>query len=278
MNQTLTIARNDFRDIRRSKLLWGVMGMYVAFTALVLYAEGTAAAPDVRQAVFNQFFMTTLLLPPVAIAASYLAVAGERESNTVAFLLSQPTSRAAVVAGKFLSRGLLILGSLLVAFLVGGGIVAVMYPSLELGVSGAFVVLSIVFVGAYVGPSIAISAATRTRSRAIAGAASFYVLTDVLIVFGDFSLVAALRFLFEETLGIGLADEFYSFVFNLTPAGSYLNTMYLIFDPAAYPQLPAQAPSQPFYLEPWFSVVLLLAWTVGPLAVGYWRFRGAELG
>jgi len=278
MSQTLTVARNDFRDVRRSKLLWGVMGIYVAFTALILYAEGTASEPDLATALFGQFFMTTLLLPLVAIAGSYLAIAGERESNTVAFLLSQPTSRAAVVAGKFLSRSLLIVGSLLVAFVVGGIIAVVMYPSLELGVVGPFVVLSIVFVGAYVGPSVAISAMTDTRSRAIAGAAGFYVLTDVLIVFESFSLVNALRFLFAETLGLELGQHFYDFVFNLTPAGSHLNTMYFIFDPSTYQQLPALDATQPFYLKPWFSVVILLAWTVVPLAIGYWRFRGAELG
>jgi ABC-2 type transport system permease protein len=278
MNQTLTVARNDFRDVRRSKLLWGVMAIYVAFTALIVYAEGTAETPDLAQAVFNQFFMTTLLLPLVAIAGSYLAIAGERESKTIAFLLSQPTSRGAVVAGKFLSRSLLIVGSLLVAFLVSGVIAIVMYPSLELEVSGAFVVLSIVFVGAYVGPSIAISAASETRSRAIAGAGAFYVLTDVLIVFGDFSLIGALRFLFDETLGLELGQHFYDFVFNLTPAGSHLNTMYFIFDPNTYAQLPPRDPGQPFYLEPWFSVLILLAWAVVPLALGFWRFRNAELG
>ncbi|MFB6128379.1 MAG: ABC transporter permease, partial [Halorhabdus sp.] len=242
MNQTLTVARNDFRDVRRSKLLWGVMGIYVAFTALLVYAEGTATEPDLATAVFNQFFLTTLLLPLIAIAGSYLAIAGERESNTVAFLLSQPTSRAAVVAGKFLSRSLLIVGSLTAAFIVGGVIALVMYPSLALDVSLPFVVLTVVFIGAYVGPSIAISAATNTRSRAIAGAVGFYVLTDVLIVFGDFSLIGALRFLFAETLGLELGQHFYDFVFNLTPAGSYLNTTLLIFEPGQFPQLPAQVP------------------------------------
>jgi len=277
MSQTLTVARNDFRDVRRSKLLWGVMGIYVAFTALILYAEGTASEPDLATALFNQVFLTTLLLPLIAIAGSYLAIAGERESNTVAFLLSQPTSRAAVVTGKFLSRSLLIVGSLLVAFVVGGLIGVVMYPSLELGVSGTFIVLTVVFVGAYVGPSVAISAATDTRSRAIAGAVGFYVLTDVLIVFENFSLVNAVRFLLAETLGLELGQHFYEFVHNLTPAGSYLNATYLIFDPANY--LPIEPLGViPFYLKPWFSVVILLAWTVVPLAIGYWRFRGAELG
>lgn len=277
MNQTLTVARNDFRDVRRSKLLWGVMSIYVAFTALLVYAAGTAAEPDLATTVFNQFFLTTLLLPLIAISGSYLAIAGERESDTVAFLLSQPTSRAAVVAGKFLSRSVLIVGSLIVAFLVGGAIALVMYPSLVLDVSVPFVILTVVFVGAYVGPSIAISAATNTRSRAIAGTGAFYMLTDVLIVFGDFSLVGALRFLFAETLGLELGQHFYDFVFNLTPAGSYLNTTLLIFDPGEFPQLPAQVP-EPFYLKPWFSVVILFGWTVVPLAVGYWRFKGAELG
>lgn len=277
MTQTLTVARYDLRDVRRSKLLWGVMGIYVAFTALLVYAEGTAAEPDLAWVLFNHYFLTTLLLPLVAIAGSYLAIAGERESDTVAFLLSQPTSRAAVVAGKFLSRSLLIVGSLLVAFAVGGVIAVAMYSRLELDVAGSFVVLTIVFIGAYVGPAIAISAATATRSRAIAGTGAFYVLTDVLIVFGDFSLVGALRFLFEDTLGLAPGSNFYDFVFNLTPAGSYLNTTLLIWDAGEFPQLPPQVPPE-FYLKPWFSVVILLAWAVVPLVVGYWHFRNAELG
>jgi len=33
----------------------------------------------------------------------------------------------------------------------------------------------------------------------------------------------------------------------------------------------------PFYLEAWFSVVVLLAWGVVPILLGYWRFERADL-
>lgn len=33
----------------------------------------------------------------------------------------------------------------------------------------------------------------------------------------------------------------------------------------------------PFYLEPWFALVVLLAWTAVPLGLGFWRFRSADL-
>lgn len=34
----------------------------------------------------------------------------------------------------------------------------------------------------------------------------------------------------------------------------------------------------PFFVEPWSALVVLGAWAVVPLAVGYWRFHGADVG
>jgi ABC-2 type transport system permease protein len=41
---------------------------------------------------------------------------------------------------------------------------------------------------------------------------------------------------------------------------------------------PVDPAGDPFYLQTWFVLVLVVAWTVLPVAVGYWRFDRADLG
>jgi ABC-2 type transport system permease protein len=38
------------------------------------------------------------------------------------------------------------------------------------------------------------------------------------------------------------------------------------------------AASDPFFLQDWFGFVILLAWMVVPLLIGYYRFERADLG
>jgi len=278
MSSVLAIAKHDFLNARRSRLVWGVIGIYVAFVALVFYAGSTAAEPDVSQTLFTQVALTALLLPLVAVAASYLAVAGEREANTVRFLLSHPVSRRSVVVAKLLSRGALLALALAVAVLVGTGIVAATYPATEAGQLATFFGLTLLLVGAYVSVAVAISAASGTRSRAIAGAVGFYFVSDVLFLFGDLSIVGLLQYVLEDLLGGDYHAYFYEAIqVVLSPASAYLNSTLAIFSPADFEQI--RVPGElPFYLEPWFMVVLLFAWIAIPLALGAAAFDRAEIG
>ncbi|MFC7193499.1 ABC transporter permease [Halosimplex aquaticum] len=81
---TVTVAKKDFKAARRSKMLWGAaiaLGMIAAFVG---YVAGGAEATDVRrvQSLFRTLAMFLgVLLPIVALVASYLAIAGEREGG-----------------------------------------------------------------------------------------------------------------------------------------------------------------------------------------------------
>lgn len=277
MNHVLAVARNDFLNARRAKLIWGVIAIYVAFAAILFYSGSTAAQPDVSQTLFLQVFVTALLLPLVAIAASYLAVAGERESNTISFVLSRPVARRSVVLGKLLSR-MTVLALALVAVLVVGILMAVaLYPAPEVIDQLKFVGLTGLLVAAYVGTTIGISAACSTRSRAIAGAVGFYFVSNVLFLFGNISVVGMLRYVLEDLLSLGLAEATYTFIRSLSPAQAYLNSTLEIFNPTNFEQI--QVPGElPFYLEPWFMVVILVVWTVVPVALGVLVFRNADIG
>lgn len=277
MNQIATIARYDFTNVRRSKMLWGVILLYVGFGGLLFYSGGTGGEQTVVDTLFFQMFSTALFLPLVAIVAGYLSIAGERESNTIKFLLSRPVPRSSIVLGKFISRGMTVLVALLAGFLVGIAIAAALYPSLALVEFLQFVSLTVLFVGAYVSTAIGLSAMTDTRSKAMATTIGFYFVTDILWVFGSFSVIGALGFFFEGVLGLSPHDHFYEFVYRLSPTGAYLNTEYFIFDASNYDRLPALGSDLPFYLEPWFSVLIMLAWIVVPLIAGYLSFEQAEV-
>lgn len=278
MSDVVTVARNDFRNVRRSRILWGVAAIYIAFMTLLFYTGGTGTDPQVTDTLFGAVFLTALLLPLVAIAGSYLAVAGERESNTIRFLLSQPTSRRSVVLGKFLSRGLMLTAALLVAVLVGVGFVLALYPALEPVAIAKFTGLTLLLIGAYVAVSVAISSASASRSRAIAATMGVYFVTDILSVFNGFSIETALRWVLGDILGLAISDELYQGMLAvLSPATAYLNSTLSIFSPDEYSAIQVSG-ELPFYLEPWFMLVLLLVWIVVPLAAGLFAFERAEIG
>jgi len=275
VRDALTVARHDFLSARRSRLVWGVIAIYVAFVALVFWGNSTVSDPSVNQTLYTQVALTALLLPLVAVAGSYLAIAGEREANTIRFLLSQPVSRRSVVLGKLLSRTALLTVALAVAVLSGVVIVAATYPEMNAASMAKFFGLTLLLVGAYVSVSIAISAASGTRSRAISGAIGFYFVSDVLFLFGDLSVVGLLRYVLEDLLGGEYHQYFYEAFRSLSPANAYINSTIAIFSPENFSGIPEDLP---FYLEMEFMLLILAAWIVLPLLVGAALFDRSELG
>jgi ABC-2 type transport system permease protein len=275
--RALIVARNDFLNVRRSKLLWFVCALYALFAGLFFYVGSTGINPNVDRQLFNMSGIAVLIIPLVAVVAAYLAIAGERESGSIRIRLGLPTSRLALVLGKFCSRALVVFIAVLLALLVAVGLSVGLYPSPNLGAFPTFAVLISLFALAYVSIAIGISAATASRARAMGGAIGYFFVFNVLWLAGQFSVAAALRFVFEDTLGLSLGQNFYNFVINLSPASAYLNSLYLVFDPENFgPQLPPLG-DVPWYLTPEFSVAVLLGWLILPLVAGYGLFRRAEL-
>lgn len=276
MSDVLTIARNDFRSTRRAKLLWGVVAIYAALMVIVLYPAGGAADTPLVYSLFGATWLTTLVLPLVAIAGSYLAIAGERESNTIRFLLAQPTTRRSVVLGKFLSRGLNLAIALVAALAVSVVVIASLYPDLDAGSLLTFFGLSALLVAAYVAVSIAISAAVASRSRAITGTIGFYFVTVMLSVFPGSSITAVLRRLLGDVLGIGLGDDTYTLLSAiLSPAVAYMRALFTIFPADAAGMVPESVPA---VLDLPAMAGLLVVWIVVPLGVAAVLLDRAEIG
>jgi len=276
MSDTLAIAQYDLRNARRSRILWGVVGIYVAFVALLFYANSTGPSPTVESAIVGTVFFTAVLLPLVAIAGSYLAVAGERESNTVRFLLSQPVRRGSVVVGKLLSRGAMTVGALVLALAVGVGVALVTFPDPDLAPIPPFGAFTVLLVGAYVSVAVAISAVSASRSRAIAGTIAVYFVTDLLAVLQGIGLETLLRGLLGDVLGLDLTDSFYNLALALiSPTRAYLNATLGTINQDLL--LGTSGAEVPVFLEPPAMVLVLLAWILVPLALGVVAFSRAEI-
>lgn len=276
MSDVLAIARNDFRSTRRAKLLWGVVAVYVALVVIVLYPAGGAAETPLVYSLFGATWLTMLVLPLVAIAGSYLAIAGERESNTIRFLLAQPTARRSVVIGKFLSRSANLGIALVAALAVSTVVIASLYPEFDARSLLVFFGLSALLVAAYVAVSIAISTAVASRSRAIAGTIGFYFVTVMLSVFPGASITAVLRRLLGDVLGIGLGEDTYTLLSAiLSPAVAYMRALFTVFPSDAAGMIPETVP---VYLDLPAMAGVLVLWIVVPLAVGTVLLGRAEIG
>lgn len=275
MSDVLTVARHDGKVVRRSRLLWGVVAIYVAILAIIFYPAGGGDDASVQFTILGAMWLTTLLFPLVAIVGSYLAISGERESRTIRFLLSQPVARHSVVLGKFLSRGVTLGVAFLLAIGVGTAIIVGMYTDPVFDPLLTFTGLSLLLILAFVAVAVGISAAVASRSRAIAATIGYYFVAVVLSVFPGVSIQSMLQEL-GSALELGLDRPMYHlFGSLLSPAVAYLNATMATFPPEARILVPENAPS---YLGTPVQTAVLLAWIVVPLVLGSLLLRRAQIG
>jgi len=291
------IARKDFEDAARSRMLWGLIAVFVAFLAMSLPVAGQLF-PDVvtvtpAKALVGVAMLAQLFVPGVALVAAYMAVVGERRSGSLRMLLSYPFSRRDVVVGKLAGRLLVTATALAVGYAVASVLVVVLYGVPDLaafaGFLGAGVLLGATFTGLAVGGSAAAS------SRG--GAMTLTIGAFVAMVFFWKPVAAGLYYAVTGSLPGLHADRWYFLLKRLDPLEAFrvLTSAALDQEVRAVPRfpvedLPAYASPEhlalanrlggtvPFYLEEWFSVVVLVAWGAVPVLLGYWRFERADLG
>lgn len=291
------VARKDFEDVVRSKMLWSIVTVFVAFMGFMLLVATQVVDPEgsgsgtVEALAFVAGF-GKLFVPVVALVAGYMAVVGERRSGSLRVLLGYPHSRRDVVAGKLVGRA----GVIVLAFVAGFALMTVLvaalfsFPPVETFLS--LVAVATLFGLAFTGIAVGISAAAPTRGKAMALAIGTFLLC---LVFWE-GLAAGVHYAVHDSLPGLEADAWYFLLKRLNPIAAYdaLTAEVLDSAVATMVNLPVEdvprgtPPEQlrlenrvegdlPVYLEPWFSAVILLAWGVVPAALGYRRFERADL-
>ncbi|WP_126663694.1 ABC transporter permease [Haloterrigena salifodinae] len=298
MSSTL-IARKDFEDAVRSRLVWAVMGVFLFLMALVAVSASTQDLSEVEP---TQLIVTVtnigglLFIPIVSLIVGYMAIVGERQSGSLRVLFGLSHSRWDVFVGKFVSRlGVVFVATLLTVALTVGMAVA-MFDSVPLGTYLGYSALTILLGLAFAAIAVGVSAVSTSRMQAMGGAIGSYVVFSLIW----HPLVAGVHYLLEGSMPGLEAPEWYFLLLRLNPLDAYRQVSSELADQFIWgiigmenivediPDAAFENPDTlllsnrvsgdlPFYLSDWFAAVILLAWIVVPLAIGYWRFDGADL-
>lgn len=275
------IVRRDLRDAARSRLLVVLVAVFTLLTAVGSYLfvdRFVSTLPDqVARTVPTISFLAQSMVrvvPLIALVTTTKAVVGERSSGSLKLLLSQPHTRRDVLLGKFLGRTAVLVGSVVVGFAVGGVVVAVMVEGFELRPYATFVLVTAGLAAAFGSIGLCVSAVAEDWNGAAAVAATVIVLDFVWL--GLFGLT-------RQILGyeLGAAPTWVALLYRLNPGIGYRNALRETIDGFNFGNEvpPAALPADPsaFYFQDWFGLVVLAAWIVVPVVVGYLVFDRADL-
>lgn len=276
----LVLAKKEFEDAARSKLLWGLT--LVLLIATVPTFHGMTSSPIIDGAANAiAFFPQTYqnYVAPLAIIAAYRAVVGERESGSLRILFGHPVTRRDVVTGKLLGRIALVASVLLVGLLGLAATVVAVYGTLPVDLFAVVAVYVLAYGAVWTAVTVGVSAAVSSRLETIA------VLLGLFMFFGPFRLWSALAvpiaaFAFGDsasTAGIDQLDpatwpSWYPYVQRINPMRNFELTREFVAS-LADPSV-GYLGSQELQL---FGFAVLLAWAVVPMVIGYRRFDAADL-
>jgi ABC-2 type transport system permease protein len=290
------IAKKDFQDSVRSWLFWGLS---VFFFTLMAALAGFLAWVNPNDFTTIDFISTVssvskLVIPLIALILGWKSIAGERESGSIKVLLSLPHSRKDVLLGKLLGRTAVLTLSLVIGFLIAMVAVAFAVSEFSFPAYIAFLAMTILYGLAYM--SIAVSLSSLTRSTTVAGAAMFSVFLLFYLVWN--SIQRGLRLLMNRGHIEGVSytvpgpsgQEFEltrlpswaQFINMVDPGNAYQNTI-TIFSALSGDEIGttirdvAYPDGIPFFLQDWFSFVILLFWIVVPMAVALYQFDRVDI-
>lgn len=279
-----TVATKDLRSVSRSRALWAVATLLALLFALMSYAlEGYRLSP--AQSAYNLFgtiaMVLAVLLPIVAVAASYLSIAGEREGGGIKFLLGFPNTRRDVLLGKLASRLVVVSAIVTLAFVATASVTVAKHGVLPLAAFVGLFALSLVYGAVFVGVAVALSAAVASRSRAIAASVASYFGLVVMFVVPGVRVGSLVRWLHATMLGMEPSQNLYDAVTYASPLVAFQKGTNLVFPPERQTRVfrrgAEEAANLPGYLSDEASLAVFAVWLVVPAVLGYLRFDRTDL-
>lgn len=280
------IAKKDFQDSVRSRVLWGIIVLFTLLIGGVAYLVvdsgfGEADQQVAEALVTGVFGLIVLFFVPITgLFISIKSVVRERDSGTINLLLSLPHTRSEMILGKFLGRAAVMTATIVVGFIPALGLLLVR-TELSPGVLFAFLVVTILFGLMFVGIGVGFSALFNSETQGTVGGIVIFfglylwqTVTSLLLGLADIELP-------EFATRFGLTQMFQDLFGSISPSGRGFGapstvTSTTITNPdvgvrIVYPD------SVAFYMQNWFVFIILAAWIVVPLAIGYARFSKIDL-
>ncbi|MFB6254980.1 MAG: ABC transporter permease subunit [Halobacteriaceae archaeon] len=280
-----TVAKKDFKTASRSKALWSVaIGLGLLFTLITYgYPIGRSSLSQAVMELLTTLTMAiAILLPIVALVSSYMAIAGERASGGIKFLLSFPNTRRDVFLGKLFSRITIVGAGVVFIFGATVSMILAKYSVVPIQTVIGLFVLTVGYGAIFVGIAVALSAAVASRTRAIATAIGAYFLLVIFYVVPFFRFSTIIQWIHTTILGFSPNPDLYNAITYTSPFIAFRKATNLVFpdnhDALIFQRATEVANSSlPFYLTDVFSLVIVAVWLILPPVIGYFRFNRADL-
>lgn len=263
-------ARKDFRDSIRSRTIWVLLVVLVGLFVLgnAVFGPESGAFSAFVETVFGNVYG---LVPLIGIVLGYKAVLYERESGSLVLALSLPQSRRDFVAGKLVGRSLVLGLPLVAGLVVAGAVAATQYDSVAPLSYLAFVGATVLYGVAFVSIAIACSMSFATDRQVLIRAIGLYVALDRAWVWLIDTLVSVL-YRFDAPSPI---PDWAVALQLASPSEAYRHLVAVRFE---FEHTQAHlAPEAPSVANSWTALIVLVGWTLGPVALGYLRFRNTDL-
>lgn len=277
----IAIAKKDFRDAMRSRVLIALIVLFALFTVGGAYISTQIAGllGDAGDQPLDILFAlqtpASFLIPIIGLMVGYKAIAGERETGSLKFLLGLPHSRRDVVLGKVLGRTGVVTVAIVIGFAVGIVAIFGFTGSVSLVEYLAFTLVTILLGLTFVSIAVGISAATGSTTRAAVGIVSLIGLFWLLWGF----IGQLLLYLITGSIVLEPpVPDWYLLYTVIPPGGGYgLAADAVLPTDGQFGVGMLAGDDVPFFAEPWFGFVILAVWIIVPLALGYWRFSQVDL-
>ncbi|MFP8956695.1 ABC transporter permease [Natrialbaceae archaeon A-CW3] len=189
--QVLVLAESEYRLAIRSRWAIALTGIFAAFALGLTTFSGASVSPEgFDRTVASLAVLAVYLVPLVALAFSYDAIVGREESGWLQTLFSLPVSRAWIVLGTGLGRGVILASATILGFGVAGG-----FLLLEFGLAGfdtyvAFLLATVALGLAFLALGVLLSTLAREKTHALGFALlawAWFVLVHDLLALGVLS-------------------------------------------------------------------------------------------
>lgn len=277
-----TVARDDFKNTRRSYIILGVIGVFTALVTLIFVFETSIYANPYRT-LFDVSALVAFVFPLFLAPLAYLSIAGDRESGAIKYAMGLPNSRAEYFLGKLLSRLSVGFAAVVLGVLAGFVVALAAFENSPDPVRFLwFGVVSLLFTFSFVGLIVAVSASTEKRSRAMLGVLGLYFLF-VPFWFG-FLPVININTIIETVaslFGITLSETARGVITTISPAVAYLQSTEIVYQGLSLEKSSRVAQTfagDEFYQTFWYNALVMVAWGVVGLLAGFFTFGRSELG
>ncbi len=260
------LVKKDFLDAYRTWSLGVAAVSFVLFLTVPVYVGMNNASTPGAVNFFGAIGFIVFLLPLAAFMMSYDAIAGERELGSLKLLLAQPYTRRDVVAGIAVGRTIVVGTATFLGIFVATVVFLALGGGVQLGSYVAFLVLVLLLAAAYAGTAVSFSAASPTSNRALATSVGFFILTLV----GWSSIPQLIRYVLNgfSTPGDG-RPEWATVIDSLSPIRAFSTGIDTLVH--------SNGAVGSFYETGWFAILVLVAWAVIPVLLGYRQFDRADL-